>query len=276
MQDIQVRSGTNIVVSSASGMPPGIYPGRKNKVVGYERQRYQAYLQVAQPWIAVLKQRQEEVARGQARPGCIGEDVLTCMATLARVLAVATDFHNLEINAVNGTPSISAGDPLLQQLKTAVDGKMIFDKTLRFSAYIPGQDEGILPHGISIWVDLDSTRRIKRMSASLPYNPLGAHTEQEYDKTGIFELVTATSVQPCDLRKIDLYRKFEAELKPGLRPSHNIDVDMSSASETYGQSGRLEICGRSVSFYSFHGVSTDLISSHNMSGSYGGGSLQFE
>lgn len=278
MHDIQVKSGTNVIVSSASGMPPGVYPGRKQDVHANQRQNYDAYLQVSQPWIAVLNQRQDAIARGSINSGCIGADVMVCIATLSKTLAIATSFQNLFINPVNGSVDILAGvqDPFLQQVKKAVDGKLIFERTLRFYAYIPGQSEGILPSGIAITVDLDSDWRIHRVSAVLLHDPIAAHTEQEYDKTGIFELLTATGVQPCNLVRLELYRTFEAQLKPTLTPSHNVEVDMSSASETYGKHGKLDVCGRSVWYISSYGVSTDLITPNDLSGRFGGGSLQIE
>ena len=279
MHDIEVKAGTNVIVRSAAGMPAGIYPGRKDDAHAYQRQKYEAYLVVAQPWITALGARQDAINHGQARVGCIGEDVLTCMVTLSRVLAVATRYSDISIDPARGVVSILGGssdDPLLQQTKTAVDGKLIFLKTLRFYAYVPGQDEGILPRGIAVTVDLDDNWRIRRLSATLPHDPMGAHTAEEYDKTGIFELVTAAGVQPCKMARQELYRTFEAQLKPGLSPSHNIDVDMTSASETYGKHGKLDVCGRGVWFFSTRGVSTDLISRNNMSGSFGGGSLQIE
>src|SRR5689334_11271289 len=68
MQDIQVKAGTNVIVPSASGMPPGIYPGRKDEVHANQRQNYEGYLQVAQAWIVMANQRQEAIRQGLIKP----------------------------------------------------------------------------------------------------------------------------------------------------------------------------------------------------------------
>ena len=269
VREIEVKAGTNVIVRSASGMPAGFYPGQKTRVVAYDRPKYDAYLSSAHPRIVTVASLQGAITRGEAKPGCIGEDVLTCMATLAQTLAVTT-------SSVGFTIITNADDPLLQQEKIAVDGKRIFEKTLRFSAYVPGQYEGVLPTGLSISVSLDSNQRIHAMIVLLPHNPMGAHTEQEYDTTGLFELLSAVGTRPCTVSKLDLYRTFEAQLKPSLKPGHSIEVDMSSASESYWQSGKLNVCGRKIDFSSSSGVSTTAISPTNMSGYTGGAVLQIE
>jgi TPP-dependent 2-oxoacid decarboxylase len=93
--------------------------------------------------------------------------------------------------------------------------------------------------------------------ASLPHDPLLAHTQQEYDKTQVYEIVAAVTAKTCPaLSSPEVARWIENVIKPHLtytKPTHIDDVGGDSIRAENFNSKKTAFCGRTFSFESSAG-----------------------
>lgn len=262
-------------IISAAQEPPGFYPGRRNGIVA--NGDYNFYLSRAQSKTVVVENRMAAIKSGQLEPGCIGKDVFTCMATMAQVMAVATDYQT---GTDNIRANLDSDDPLIARDKIDVNGKTLSQGELSFSAFVTGLSKSrtlIRDDALNISVGLSSNKKIRRMIVFLRGDPLLAKTESEYDRTGIYEILSAVSMPKCtNINRLDVYKMIENHVKRHLKRTHDFEASMSDVSETGGEEGTAKFCGRKLWFYSFGGHAVSAVSLDNDTGIVGGSSLTIE
>jgi len=256
-------------IPSAAGSPAGFYPGRQGKVWHMEEADYQQYLQQRKVQIDRIAARAEMIRTMPGSGGCIGRDVVTCVATLAQTLAVATPFR------IFG----SSEDTLFAAEKTDVNGNPIFPRNVFIAAYVPPQPNRASAEAV-VWIDLGigDDRLVRGVDLQLPADPLRAKTIDDYDRTAAYDAALPYLDGNCR-EKMDrqaFYRFIENELKNGMKGNHDTSWSGTDVTVSDGVSSSAGLCGRKIYFFSSHGNATQLISRDNQSGSFGGGSLRIE
>ncbi len=194
-----------LTIKSAAGNPPGFYPGL---LVAPPQWEYEAVIRDTKPAILEIETRVAAIRQGQMKAGCIGEDVFTCVATLSQSLAVTTDHAYRTLGAEE--------DILSQKEKIDVTGKVIFPKSIGFYAYVPGwkYSNSIFDPHVYFEVRIGDDRKIQQIFILLPRSPSRAQTKEEYDETGIYEIVSPILSATCPkLEREEFYRFFETSVK---------------------------------------------------------------
>jgi hypothetical protein len=224
----------------AWGEPAGFYPGRgEGASLGTD---YSAWLTKNQAGIADIQSRIVEIKHGTRAPGCIGEDKYTCIATLSQRLTIADEW----MSETNVFPVI----------KYDVNGRPINGSTIMLQAFLP--DAKALHDGGKTEVILDVTPQgsVSRIFALLAHDPLVAHTQEEYNKTQVYEIVAAVTMRACPaLSKPEVAKWIENLIKPGItygKPGH-LDDDMVSGRAEHSESKKTVFCGRTFQFNSSSG-----------------------
>jgi len=193
-------------IKSAAGNPSGFYPGR---LVDPPQWEYEAVIRDTKPAILDIETRISGIRQGQMKAGCIGEDVFTCVATLAQSLAVTTD----HVYRTTGAEE----DILSQKDKITVTGEVIFPKEIGFYAYVPGlkyYNPVSSTEAVYFQVQIADDRKIQQIWIILPRSPSRAQTKKEYDETGIYEIVSPVLSTTCPkFEREEFYRFFETSVK---------------------------------------------------------------
>lgn len=253
------------IVRTAAGKPPGFYPGLLEDNV--PRWEYEALIRDTKPTVLEIESRIKGIQQGQINPGCIGEDVLTCAGTIAQTLAVTTD-HEYR--------PLGAGADIFTPDKVDVNGKVIFANKIGIYAYVPGwQYNGlsVSREAVSFTLQLGDDRKVQQISIHLPRSPVRAQTREEYDRTGIYEIVSPILSATCPkLEREEFYRFFENSVKEKLptQSTKNISAEGSDISVTKGKQAGASLCGRSLLLHTFSGHSTSLVSEYNETGFFAG------
>lgn len=269
---IEKESGTNIVVKSAAGRSPDFYPGAASDIITMHLKEYQEYCAVHKEAIQAIGTRALVIKTGNLPTACIGIDLFTCIASLSKTLAVATESRSWQY--------LTKNDPLTAD-KTDVTGKTLFNKDIRFVAYVPGwqyDKYDYIYKKLSYNISLGDDRKVTRVSIIFPRDPLHAQTKEEYDATGLYEgLAPLLNINCPDLTRDELYKVFETEMKAALGArTTQVSSSIHDVGITEGQIGKIQFCGKSLTFSSSVGRSTSMISEHNTSGIYGGGLISIE
>ena len=205
------------------GQPAGYYAGRAEPELTWVHTELNAWLARNQRGIDEIQRRISQIRNGERAPGCLGEDKFNCVATVAQKLAVADSYIRVDENIfaevkydVNGKPMNGAkvkfgGYPCQRR---APAGRVAgFDAYIRLLAAIEARQN--TTHFI---LNLGPRDTVVSILAKLPKLTPLARTQEDYDKTGIYEVVWAASVKTCPaLRPDEVAKWIENTVKPTSR-----------------------------------------------------------
>jgi len=251
-------------IQSAAGEQPGYYAGLSDKVYDFNRPKWQQWYTSNQVGIADIQQKIDQIKAGTLTPGCIGRDPNTCVATLSQTLSVADNY---------------AVSNLFAKENRDVNGKIISKHIILITGYIPGVRD-ILERttALQITLSLNNDHSVKSVSAMLPHDPLYAKTQEEYDKTGSYEIIAAMTKADCpELSHTEVARFIENSVKPkGKFTGERWSFDNGITRTNGKAANNIKFCGRSMEFYSSYGQSSDLATMNNPHGAFGGVTIIFK
>lgn len=229
---------------SPEGQPAGYYPGLGTTTV--LKSELADYLSKNQAGIADVQNRIVQIREGQRSPGCIGEDKLTCVATLAQKLAVTDDASLKDFN-------------LFAEARYDVNGRPINGKNVILNGFIPNyRDVG--HRSASFTLALGPGGTVSSVQAKLLKSFVLARTQEEYDTTSVYEVVAAMSAKECpNLSKSDAARWIENTVKPSVRQTPEVhgkkakeERKLLTEEGAHGfrsfASPRIVFCGRTFQF----------------------------
>lgn len=186
---------------SPEGQPPGYYPGVGTSTV--LKSDLAAYLAKNQAGIADVQNRIVQIREGRRTPGCIGEDKYTCVATLAQKLAI-TDFVG------------SKDSNLFADVRYDVNGRSLNGDRVVLDGFIPNSRD-ISHRSVYSTIILGTDGTVSAVEAKLLKSLELAHTQEEYDAPGAYEIVAAMAAKQCPgLGKSDVARWVENTVKPSM------------------------------------------------------------
>lgn len=245
------------------GSPAGYYPGFEMGVQEYQSAAYQQWYDTNRLAIDDILAKIQQVKAGQIQPGCIARDVHTCVATLAQRLAV-TDYYAIS--------------RLYTPDKADVNGKVLFEHTTFLTGFLPGVRDSAMTRGLQIQIRLGDDRAVESVVAHLPADPFMAETQDEYDKTGAYEVIAAMTRNACpNLTRSEVARFIENDVKPKsgfTGETTTYDSGITTANDK--QVKNVKFCGLTLQFDSVYGQGTDLASLNNPHGAFGGMMIQFK
>lgn len=251
-------------IMSAAGESPGYYAGLQQDVKAVELTRWQEWYDSNRPAITDILTKIKEIKVGQIKPGCIGRDIHTCIATLSQTLAMADYFPVTNLYAPD---------------KVDVNGNVLFEHNIFITGFIPGVREQFSTRGITFLIELGYDRTVKTVKASLPNDPFFARTQEEYDRTSVYEVISAMVHSECpNLSRNEVARFIENKVKPAAELLGK-ETSYSSGDIVTGnnkQAKDVKFCGQRIDFDSFYGNSTDLASHNDPHGSFGGMNITFK
>lgn len=206
----------------------------------------------------------EAIKSGQSKSGCIGEDKLSCAASIAAVVTVADDYS-------------SYGASLFPDRRPDVNGHDLNEGRVKLTAYDPAAITG--QRHLSFDLRIDRGGKVRGIMISLPKDPMFAKTQDEYDKTMIYEAVApVVSLGKCpDLSRESVAQWFENKAKPKATFSprkFESSVGNITESQTRSATG-VPFCGRSFDISSIQGIDPQLVSlDFNPAGRFGGGIVE--
>lgn len=205
-----------------------------------------AYLEKNQAGIADVRNRIVQIGEGKRVPGCIGEDKFTCVATLSQKLSTTDD-------------DLSWDHAVFAAVRYDVNGSPVNADRINIVGYIPGRrDYGT--QNISFTVRVLPDGKVWSIEARLPHSWGIARTPDEYDATGLYEIVAALGAKDCpNLGKMDVDRWIENTVKPSMHPKPDqhagqVKLRRQTANQTKRlddrtfESAKLVLCGRSFQF----------------------------
>jgi len=209
-----------------------------------------AWLSRNQRGIDEIQRRVIQIRSGERAPGCFGEDKFTCVATLAQKLAIADTY--LRVN-----------DNIFAEVKYDVNGKPVNGAKIVFAGYPanagpPRDRPEALAQYDHIYADRNATHfvlnlgpqnTVASMLAKLPHLTLLARTQEDYDKTGVYEAVWAASVKTCPaLRPDEVAKWVENAIKPNphLMPRERLSDDVTAQELV---SNEASFCGHKYKFH---------------------------
>ena len=206
--------------------------------------------------IAAVQIKVRTIHDGAERPGCIGQDKITCAASIASVVPVTDDYRF---------------SSLFPDQRLDVNGHDLNGRRFQLFAF----DIYAQPGAKRLIFDLVPGRngQISSVTAFLPADPMFARTPGEYAKTKLFEAVTAVLPSSClDLADMSVAQWFENKVKPAAKfEPMKFDHTVSSVDMSRERKAKAKLCGRSLEFHSIQGVSPDLVSiDRNPNGTFGG------
>jgi hypothetical protein len=238
---------------------PDFYPGQASPI--YDNAAYKAFLAHNQ---AKLQQIGSLILLARANPpirGCAGRPVFACIASLAQVYPIATEF---------------AADPKLHEMNAPLDdadvdinGKPIPISSV--SLRILGDDIRI------ILLMLDDAGRVRSANVSLAGDPLRARTFDEYEATGVYEAAQAVMPGECDLGdRRKFYQLVENQMKPTRSISGGQDISDTALGDHTRSETTAHLCGVILNIGLYTSVSTDDVTLENPHGVYANASLSVE
>lgn len=219
-------------VLSARNKPAGYYPGYADLGL-INIPEYQAWLAQNQPKIDDVQARINAIREGAPAPGCVGEDMYSCVATLAQKLAIADHSHDRSLVA----------DP-----KYDVNGKAVTGSEFEFEGYVPRPDAArdAVSTPTKFIIKMRRNGKISTVEAELPVDPTRARTQDEYDATDAYETIAALTAKQCPaLSREDAAKWIENTIKPKLESYRGharrvtAEVDLSK---------KTSFCGRTFQF----------------------------
>jgi hypothetical protein len=195
-------AGGPVAYVSPEGQPAGYYPGLGTTTVF--KSELAAYLAKNQAGIADVQSRIVQIREGKRSPGCIGEDKYTCVATLAQKMAITDDVGAKDFN-------------LFAEIRYDVNGRPISGNRLMLDGFIPNYRD-IGHRSASFIVILGPGGTVSSVQAQLLKSFVSARTQEEYDATSAYEIVSSMAAKQCpSLSKNDVARWVENTIKPNMR-----------------------------------------------------------
>jgi hypothetical protein len=230
----------------AYGEPADYYPGLGP--TGTFGADYTAWLARNKAAIAEVRSRLAQIKDGTQTPGCIGEDKYICVATFAQRMVIADDWRG-DLN-------------LFPEIKYDVNGKAVNGSTVMLYGFPPNgagrsADEDV-ENVTQLMMTLSPSGSVSRITAILPEarDPLLAHTQEDYDRTHVYEVVATVTAKTCPtLTSSEVARWIENVIKPTVVHTKETSVDDGASSgraESF-YSRKTVFCGRTFSFNSSAG-----------------------
>ncbi len=218
----------------AYGQPPGYYAGRAEPFGG-DATEFRAWIAKNQQGIDEIQQRIAEIKERKRRPGCIGQDKLTCVATLAQKMAIADEYFLNETNVFATT-------------KYDVNGKPLTGSTITFDGYPPNAKGDHINDHTDFLLRLNPQGAVASMLVHLPKNLATARTQEEYDATRVYEAISAVTSDVCPaLGRDEVARWVENTIKPNSRfkPTKRLNDEEGHYKADELVSKKIVFCGRS-------------------------------
>lgn len=220
--EVAAQADASDAKKAVYGQPAGYYAGRADPEL-ISAPELNVWLGRNQRGIDEIQRRISQIRNGERAPGCLGEDKFNCVATVAQKLAVADSYRRVAENIfpevkydVNGKPINGAkvkfdGYPANAALqRERVAG---FDAYNDYSAAIEARQ-----NITQFILNLGPGDTVVSILAKLPKLTPLARTQEDYDKTGIYEVVWAASVKTCPALRSDQVAKWiENTVKPTSR-----------------------------------------------------------
>jgi hypothetical protein len=206
-------------------------------------------------------QKLHAIQQKTLNPGCIHRTIDECLASLSQLIGIE-DFYPGNKNYILG--------------KVDLDGHVMPDKAISFDGHIVGRKKDFLSeaaHHYRFLADVDPNLVVSKLEISLPADPMAAHGAEDYYATGAFEVIAAIKPSDCVLNRTDFYRNFENNLKPKVTSSSGADSTGSRQRWIESKTPTETICGMQIEFSGAYGRDSDLKTSFNAHGVYGGGWL---
>jgi hypothetical protein len=175
-----------------------------------------------------------KVARNPADgPGCLGVTAEVCVRWLRATMALDEGF-------------IPAA--LARRHRVDVNGRPLDGGLISLTGKVPGRLE---PMVILIHLRPDDT--VISVEASLPANLTAARTEDVYDQSGLYEIVSRLLGRRCPgLAKLDLYRFFENSLKPRIvAQRQDVSAGLFGLHKLTSRAADVPYCGASFTYTSY-------------------------
>lgn len=236
------------------GQPAGYYPGRAEPFMG-PTPELRAWLYRNERGIDEIQRRITQIRNGERAPGCFGEEKFTCVATLAQKLAIADHYSRVDDNIfaevkydvngkpVNGAKIIFAGYPANAGPATDIPSAAANSALAKYD-HIHAENNAF--HFV---LNFGPQKTVVSMLAKLPHVTPHARTQEDYDKTGVYEAVWAASVKTCPaLRPDEVAKWVENAIKPNLhlRPRERLSDDVTAQELV---SNETSFCGRKFTFH---------------------------
>ena len=184
-----------------------------------------------------------------ASAGCLGTPVQVCMEALSGQMQIREDELQRELAKLD---------------EVDVNGKPTGQNLVTVFGRPPGFREDIM-----LTVDIRRPgKTVKAMSGDLLADPEVAKTEEEYDHTGIYE-VMGLLLSPSCMARADFYRFFENKIKPTIRTQHRPDHYGPGSiihDQLFSKSRPVPFCGHTLQFSSWSGYDTGDASEDNLDG----------
>jgi len=183
-----------------------------------------------------------------ASTGCLGQKLESCVDSVRRFIPV-----NAPSNGPNFSPDIQGKIPT--SARTNFDSANIYDQT------------AIGQPTYAFFAEFGANQRIKSMSIMLDnIRTITARTEEDYEKTGIYEAVEAVAQGDCATSKADFYKLFDAATRGKMNYHKEVETTHYIMEDHIGAAKPLYVCGLHIK-YSTHAMEgADLVSSSNLSG----------
>ena len=186
---------------SPEGQAAGYYPGLGTSTVS--KSELAAYLAKNQAGIADVQNRIVQIREGHRRPGCIGEDKYTCVATLAQKLAITDHVGSQDFD-------------LFADVRYDVNGRPLNGQRFTLDGFVPNYRD-FAHRSAYLTVNLAPDGSVSLVEAKLLKGVELAHTQEEYDATGIYEITAAIAAKECPgLSKSEVARWVENTVKPNI------------------------------------------------------------
>jgi hypothetical protein len=251
-------------ILSAAGEAPGYYAGLEEDVVDIEISGWRQWVDINRADIMDIQTRTAQIKAGQLKPGCVGLDTHTCVATLAQTLAIADEYL---VSHLYGPD------------KMDVNGKAMFEHTIFVSGFLPGKQapNNLIRGRLRFILQLGDDRRVNTVRVQLPRDPSFAKTQDEYDATGFYEFIAALGRAECpNLTRNEAARFIENQVKPMSKSwveKKSCSPSSGCTSENHYQVKDIKFCGQTLKFDSAYGTASDLVTRHNIHGAFGGMSV---
>ncbi|HEV2334988.1 MAG TPA: hypothetical protein VGS13_05790 [Stellaceae bacterium] len=130
-------------------------------------------------------------------PGCLGVIVEECVRNLRATMTLDEGF---------------LATAMARRHQTDVNGKPLGPGLVTVYARLPGRMNQFV-----ILLHLGPDDRVHRVESDLLLNLIEAHTEEDYDQSALYDIVSRLVGRRCaGIRKIDLYQFFENSVKPRI------------------------------------------------------------
>jgi hypothetical protein len=166
-------------------------------------------------------------------PGCLGVPAETCVRWLQATMSLDEGF-------------IPAA--LARRHRVDVNGRPLDGGLITLTGKVPGRLEPLV-----ILIRLRPDDSVVSVEASLPGNLMAARTEDVYDQSGLYEIVSRLLGRRCPgLTRLDLYRFFENSLKPRIvAQRQDVSVGLFGLHKLTSRAADVPYCGASFTYTNY-------------------------